>query len=373
MIGQMVTVHPRVREQMNAFGVDVVVLCGENNVAYATGTIAPSQEPGRAGATRSVALISRDEHVLLRPSPLDLVDNARELGRALTDFPGVVAIDEYPSLPVRDALRGRTPTDASTLLARAKIVKTGTEVDLIRRAQRINELAMDVVRPLAVPGASQCDLTSAFFRAIFELGATGNTVDPVWDIVPPELAQLSCTLTGHLPFPVPSADRVLADGDVIFNDTGIDLQGWASDFGRTWTVGRAPTARQLDQFDRWCAVLNTCMAAIKPGATAADVARAATEANRGERPWFPHLYVAHGLGTDSAELPFCGTDLGPAVEDQIVLAPGMVLVLEPVIWDDGFGGYRAEEIVLVTDDGCERLTDYTYAPYTSAPVRSATA
>jgi Xaa-Pro aminopeptidase len=34
-----------------------------------------------------------------------------------------------------------------------------------------------------------------------------------------------------------------------------------------------------------------------------------------------------------------------------------------VIWDDGHGGYRAEEIVVVTDDGCERLTGYTYAPY----------
>ena len=48
---------------------------------------------------------------------------------------------------------------------------------------------------------------------------------------------------------------------------------------------------------------------------------------------------------------------------QVVLAPGTVLVLEPVVWEDGYGGYRAEEVVVVTEDGCELLTDYPHAPY----------
>jgi Xaa-Pro aminopeptidase len=358
--------HPRVRAQMETFGVDALVLCGENNVAYATGVTAPSQEPARAGATRTVAVIDREGELLLRPPPLDLDAGVHALVAAVADVPGVVAIDEYPSFAVFDALRERGPVDASALLAQAKIVKTPEEVDRIRTAQRINEQAMDAVRALAVPGARQTDFTAAFFRAIFELGATGNTVDPVWDVVPRTLADLMgtlTTLTGHLPFPTPTTGRVLERGDVVFNDTGIDFQGWASDFGRTWTVGVEPDARQREQFARWCAVCDACAGAIKPGATAADVARAATDANGGERPWFPHLYVAHGLGTESAELPFCGTDLGPEIEDQVVLAPGTILVLEPVIWDDGHGGYRAEEIVVVTDDGCERLTDYHYAPY----------
>jgi Xaa-Pro aminopeptidase len=273
---------------------------------------------------------------------------------------------------VRDKLRHREPVDASTLLSQAKFVKTPEEVERIRAAQHCNERAMDAVLPLAVPGARQTDLTAAFYRALFELGATGNTVDPVWDIVPRSRAELSFTLTGHLPFPTPTAGapatRVLERGDVCFTDTGIDLDGWASDVGRTWTIGTEPDARQRDQFARWQAVCHACEGAIKPGATAADVARAAAKANGGEPPWFPHLYVAHGVGTDSAELPFCGTDLGPEIEDRVVLAIGTILVLEPVIWDEGFGGYRAEEIVVVTEGGCERLTNYTYAPYApSAP------
>jgi Xaa-Pro dipeptidase len=62
-------------------------------------------------------------------------------------------------------------------------------------------------------------------------------------------------------------------------------------------------------------------------------------------------------------MPLIGTDLGPAFDDSIVLAPGMVLVIEPAIWDDGAGGYRSEDIVAVTDDGWAALSDYTYAPF----------
>ena len=50
-------------------------------------------------------------------------------------------------------------------------------------------------------------------------------------------------------------------------------------------------------------------------------------------------------------MPFVGTDLGDAFDESLVLAPGMVLVLEPVIWEDGHAGHRSEEIVAVTDDG----------------------
>ena len=61
---------------------------------------------------------------------------------------------------------------------------------------------------------------------------------------------------------------------------------------------------------------------------------------------------------------FVGTDLGPEFDDRLVMAPGMVLVLEPVIWDDGVGGYRAEEIVAVTQDGWRHLGDgHPYPPF----------
>ena len=96
--------------------------------------------------------------------------------------------------------------------------------------------------------------------------------------------------------------------------------------------------------------------AIAPGVTFAEVCAAATAADAahqpdGERPWMPHFYLVHGVGIESAEMPFLGTDNGPDFDAANTLEPGMVLVLEPAIWDDGTGGYRAEEIVAVTDSG----------------------
>ncbi|MBV9039913.1 MAG: aminopeptidase P family protein [Acidimicrobiia bacterium] len=348
---------------MEAQGVDVVVLCGENNVAYATGHAAPSQEPARAGATRTVAILTRTDVRLLTPPPLDFDDGVRELAAAIGDHAGTLAIDEYPSMLVHAALAPHAPVDARPLLTAAKFVKMPAELDAMRRAQRINEQAMDDVLPALRPGIRDTDLSALFFRRIFELGATGNTVDPIWNVLPTSLADGPFTFTGHLPFPLPAVGRVLEKGDVIFNDAGIDFNGWASDFGRTWYVGVDPDARQRSQFRRYLEIVEACRAIIKPGASAWDVAIAAREANGGQPPWFPHLYVAHGIGTDSAELPFCGTDLGAEIESQVIFEPGTVLVLEPVVWDDGHGGYRAEEVIVVTDGGCELLTDYPHAPY----------
>ena len=76
----------------------------------------------------------------------------------------------------------------------------------------------------------------------------------------------------------------------------------------------------------------------------------------------PHFYLGHGLGLDSAETPYVGTDLGDAFDRRLVLAAGMVLVLEPIVWDEGHSGYRSENVFVITDDGCVNLTDYPYDP-----------
>jgi Xaa-Pro aminopeptidase len=150
-------------------------------------------------------------------------------------------------------------------------------------------------------------------------------------------------------------------------DTGISYHGYASDFGRTWLVSRdpRPSRRQRDQLTRWHSVVDAVLDTVGPGATGRDLTAAAVEAeaDADRTPWLRHFYLAHGVGTDSAEMPLVGTDLGPEFDEGIVLASGMVLVLEPVIWDDGECGYRSEDIVAVTDSGYETLSDFPYGPY----------
>src|SRR5262249_29787337 len=135
------------------------------------------------------------------------------------------------------------------------------------------------------------------------------------------------------------------------------------DFGRTWIVGAEPTPLQRDQFEQWRAILDAVLTVTRAGARAADLTAAAITAAGGVKPWMPHFYLGHGLGIDSAEMPYVGSDLGEQFDATYVLQTGMVLVLEPVVWQDGAGGYRSEEVFVITDDGVQRLTDYPYDPF----------
>ena len=77
----------------------------------------------------------------------------------------------------------------------------------------------------------------------------------------------------------------------------------------------------------------------------------------------PHFYLGHGLGIDSAETPYVGSDIGEAFDASLVLAAGMVLVIEPIVWDDGPPATAPRRCSLITEDGWEPMTDYPYDPF----------
>jgi Xaa-Pro aminopeptidase len=141
-------------------------------------------------------------------------------------------------------------------------------------------------------------------------------------------------------------------------DTGMLHRGYMSDFGCTWPCADGPSATDRALRARWQAIVDAVVAACRPGATAADLHRAALAANGPQRPapWPRPLYLAHGIGLGGVEPPFIGTDAGLAAEERIVLDAGMVLVLEPYAWEEGAGGYRAERTVTVTATGCTPLS-----------------
>jgi Xaa-Pro aminopeptidase len=242
-------------------------------------------------------------------------------------------------------------------------VKTPDQISCIRKACRITEeAAVDVQKSLAA-GVRQIDLSAQFVRRAFELGATANMLEAIWQVMPATKAEGTWTTHGDLALPLMTTERELRAGDVLWTDVSITYNGFCSDFGRTWLVGDTPSSRQREQFDQWRNIIGAVLKVVKAGATSGDLARAAIAANGGKKPWLPHFYLGHGIGTNAAEMPMIGTDLGQEFDDNFVFPAGMVLVLEPVVWEDGTGGYRSEEIVVITEDGFTPLTDYTYAPY----------
>lgn len=375
----------RLQEQLEAQGVDGLVLLGSSSVAYATGAAVPAQDGDHAALFRPVAVVVRGdaaphlytlytdgvpadlpEHHLHGPLFPDLDDGMDVFATALRDrfdAGARVGIDDQTQ-PMLRSLHGFDWVDASAVLGAAKVTKTPDEVACIRSAQLINELAMVDALAVLRPGIRQTDLSAIFLRRIFELGASANGIDPIWQVMAPTRELGPWTLHGDLAYPTVTTDRFLREGDVIWVDAGITFEGYASDYGRTWITGADnPNDKQDKQFRRWRTVVDAALDILKPGVSASQLARAAIEANDGVRPWIEHFYLAHGVGTDSAEMPLIGTDFGEQFDDRLIMEPGMVVVFEPVIWEDGAAGYRSEDIVAVTDTGWVKLSGSTYDPY----------
>ena len=380
----------RLRAAMTERGVDALVLLGNNAVTYATGTSWPLGDAGLSHVERPVAVVLADDpspHLFLPfregaaeetdlpadhlhgPVYVEFDEGVEHFAAALAELiprGATIAVDELTGAMRRaqHLLFGHaTPGDAAAVVGAAKTCKTADEIACIYKAVQITDIAMVDVQKALAPGIRQIDLSAEFMRRAFELGAVASMLEPIWQVMPNTKADGVWTTHGDLALPLLSTERELRDGDVLWTDVSITYGGYCSDFGRTWTVGADPDARQQANFRRWRQIMDAVLGAARAGATAADLGRAAIAANDGRKPWLPHFYLGHGIGVNAAEMPMIGTDLGDEFDENYVLQAGMVLVLEPVIWEDGTGGYRSEEIVVITEEGWIKLTDYPYTPY----------
>ncbi len=380
----------RLRAVMRVQGLDALVLLGNTNVAYATGAIWPLADSGRTNFEQPVAVVIENDGWPHLFSPMQEDDRLRSglpsdhiHGPVYLDFDegvllftsrladlvpekAVIAMDEWTNALRRERsllFAPDAPRDAGRVMSQAKAIKTPDELSCMREGLRITERAMADVQARVAPGVRQTDLTATFLRTIFDAGADANILDPIWQVMPDRMADGPWTTTGNLACPLLSTERELSEGDVLWTDAGISYSGFHSDFGRTWVVGRVPDARQRAQFERWRAIMDAVLGVTRAGSTASDLTAAAIDAAGGVKPWMPHFYLGHGLGIDSAEMPYVGSDIGEAFDASLVLAAGMVLVLEPIVWEEGAAGYRSEEVLLITENGWEPMTDYPYDPF----------
>jgi Xaa-Pro dipeptidase len=382
----------RLRTAMVDKGVDALVLLGNSNVSYATGASWPLSDAGRGNVERPVAVVLADEEVphLFTPfladaaadlaldddhlhgaTYLDVDEGVEVFAKTLADLvpaTATVAIDEVTGAMHRDRdllFASWPPRGASDVMGAARVVKTPDELACLRHVLWITEQAMADVQARLHPGARQTDLTATFLQRAFELGAEANVLDPIWQVMPKTQAELPWTTHGDIACPLLSTERVLERGDVLWVDTGLMHRGFHSDFGRTWIVGDEPTERQHAQHARWSEINDAVVSILRAGVSAAELTAAARAVCDGDTPWMAHFYIGHGLGLDSAEGPYVGTDLGDDYDRRLILAAGTVVVIEPVVWDEGHSGYRSENVYVVADDGCINLTDYPYQPYGS--------
>ena len=141
-------------------------------------------------------------------------------------------------------------------------------------------------------------------------------------------------------------------GDMLVTETSAPIWGYNAELERGMVIG-PPTDEQRQLFGHVVAAQEAAFAAIRPGATCADVDGAVMryfEENDLLPYWRQH--TGHGIGLRNHEAPFL--DLG----DHTVLEPGMVFTVEPGLYDSELGGFRHSDTVVVTEHGMQVLTDY---------------
>ncbi len=141
-------------------------------------------------------------------------------------------------------------------------------------------------------------------------------------------------------------------GDVLVTETSAPIWGYNAELERAMILG-APTDQMRRLFDHTVAVQQVAFDAIRPGTTCSAVDGAVMryfEGNDLIPNWRQH--TGHGIGLRNHEAPFL--DVG----DHTVLEPGMVFTVEPGLYDPAIGGFRHSDTVVVTEDGCDILTEY---------------
>ena len=242
---------------------------------------------------------------------------------------------------IRSVRPGATIGLASDVVSELRIQKDDAELDALRRAARVADDALGTVRDLGSDaiGLTEAELAAEIESFLAEAGGDGVSFEPIVGSGP----------NGAMPHHT-HGDRVIEAGDPVVLDFGTRVDSYPSDQTRTLVFGGHPSERVREVHDLVCRAQAAAVDAVEPGVTAAaidDAARSVIEA-AGYGDAFIHR-TGHGVGLDVHEPPSIAAGSGDRIR------PGMVFSVEPGVYIDGEFGVRIEDLVVVTDDGCERL------------------
>ncbi|MDQ7828192.1 MAG: Xaa-Pro peptidase family protein [Armatimonadota bacterium] len=227
---------------------------------------------------------------------------------------------------------------ASTVLAPLRMVKSPEEIAALRRAAAAADAAVEAVFAAARPGLREVDLARVAGEALRAHGAT-------------EVPFAIVAGGPHSAFPHHhSTIRPLGRGEPLLVDLGGRVEGYMGDITRMAFLG-APTPRYRVIHTIVEEAVQAGLAAVRPGVPAREVDRAArgviTRAGYGAH--FTHR-TGHGIGLSGHEPPSI-TETA-----DLPLQVGMAFSVEPGVYLVGEFGVRLEEIVVVTEQGGERLS-----------------
>lgn len=229
--------------------------------------------------------------------------------------------------------------ELSQQICELRQVKTAAEQEKLRQAEAIGDRAFRRVLDRLKNGMTEKQVAAWLEFYMKEEGAEGFSFETI----------AASGLHSAMPHAVPT-DKVLENGDFLTMDFGCLYQGYCSDMTRTVVMGRA-NAKQREVYETVLRAQETALQGIRPGMTGREIDNLAREVivKAGYGKYFGHS-LGHSVGLEIHERP----NFSP--KEETVIRPGMVITVEPGIYIEDFGGVRIEDVVIITENGCENIT-----------------
>ncbi len=350
----------RTREKLARESYDTLIVSCPENRRYLSGFTADDtrldESPGALFITHDKLLLATDARFTIqarREAPLfeiftypqglpkSLPEILRMLGARAAGFePACTSVQSLGAMrtELAEAKVDIQLVPAAGLVEPLRAVKDKEELETIRRALSLAELVFETLLEETRPGVTEEALAWSLEKSLREAGAEALSFPSIVAAGP----------NSAMAHAVPS-DREVREGEPLLFDWGARLSGYCSDISRTLVFGK-PDATWEKVYATVLRAQKRAMEEIRPGKTGGEIDAVARDiiAQAGYGEFFGHG-LGHGAGLAVHEEPRLGQGR------KTVLEPGMVVTVEPGIYLPDWGGVRVENMVVVTEDGCEVL------------------
>lgn len=337
----------KLRNSLQESGADSLLVSNPANVRYLSGFSNPSDARVIVSADeiflvtdgRYIAQAKAESKIEYKIFSIDTTLNdfvAKLAGKKLAVEANYMSLSSYKELNEK---LGYQALVAEDMIAPLRLIKTEHELEQIRTAAKIADDAFTHILEFVKPGLKEVEVALELEHFMRVNGAEGLAFETI----------AASGYRSSMPHGT-ATDKKIESGDILTLDFGANYQGYNSDMTRTIIVGKA--SEQADKL--YHAVLEAQEAALKavaPGMATKEldgIARSVL-ANHDLAKYFSHG-LGHGVGIDIHEAP----RLSSTSSD--VLEPNMVITIEPGVYIPGEIGVRIEDLVFVTSDGYETVS-----------------
>lgn len=252
----------------------------------------------------------------------------------------MVASESVPTRLVREveAIGGPASISVADPLAKIRREKDCVEKELLERAARVADGAVEVAGEHIREGVSELEVAGEIDRYIKREGGDGTWFDTV----------VSSGIRAAHPV-YPATRKVIERGDLVVVDIGVRLSGYCADITRTFALG-SENGRAIEILAAVIEVQKQCVALVRAGVGVGDLASESRRAfeSRGYGGYVTHA-LGHGIGLGKEPPMLAEGNSSRLVENECV-------TIEPGLYVVGFGGARIEDDVFVLKEGTEVIT-----------------